>query len=664
MFDGSGYFKETAEWLADAIEATTDEYHERTPSEWAESVRYLPRQTTPQPGPFSFDATPYWREVVDNFDAASPVQFVAVQKGAQVAATVSVLENVIGYGIDYVRTSQILFFTADKELAELKVDLNIIPMIQHSDMGHLIQSNDEMRANKRGMTNKKIEWVGGGSLLPLGAVNANKQRSLSAPWLLRDEISAWPLSVGRDACPLKLTETRTNSYELTRKILDLSTPNITATDAISRRFKMGDQRYYEVPCKHCGEFQVLRFRGTSSDGVRQGLIWKTDPDGSVIEGSVRYACKHCSGEMINEDKLAMMQKGRWVPTAKPSQPNFRSYHLSALYAPYFARTWEAIARAWVEAWDDETNLPVDGDALQVFYNNDLGEPYELTTDKIKLHQVSPHKRREYHTGEIPQQHAIDFAGGPIEIITMSVDVHDNFLSVGIKAWAPSADRSGYACYSIDKFNLVGDCKTSDSEPWEALTKIIDDRTYRAGDRIYRIAMTMIDANYMPDTVYTFCSQWDAGVFPLRGRDKPIKAARLKEFDMLESSTGVRYAAVTVDLYKDRWAPILKRRWNGVDKMPRNYWSAPVDMPPKDLNELTVEHKVEKKDPQSGKVIGTAWHRPGNARNELWDHLVYNTAALEMIAYDICVSLGFDALIWPVFWDEISTGVYWELAPDA
>lgn len=659
MFDPSAYFRETGEWLAGKIEGTIDSYEPKTPSQWAEQVRVLPRATTPQPGPFSFDATPYWVEVLDCLDPESPVRTVAVQKGAQVAATVGILENAVGYYIDYVKHMPVLFFTADAELAQIRLDNNIVPMLQHSGLSHLIKSNDEMRAGKQGLTNRQISWAGGGYMLPLGAINANKQRSLSAPILLRDEVSGWPLTVGRDADPMKLTETRTNSFEASRKILDLSTPNITATDVISKRFKMGDQRYYHVPCKHCGEKQILKFRHIDEHGVRSGLVWEMDDPLTITPGSVRYVCRFCGGEMVNEDKVLIMKEGEWIPSAKPRDPTFRSYHLSALYAPYFARTWEAIARAWVDAWDDEANIPVDMEELQVFYNNDLGEPYELKTDKIKSHQVSPHRRSEYRLGEVPSSHAAKNAGGPVELLTMAVDVQGKFLSVKVMAWAPSGDHRGYAGYCVDYFRIDGDCENSDAQPWIDLADIIDNQTYRSGDREYRIALTMVDASYLTDTVYDFCAQWDTGVFPLRGRDKPTKGARFREFEIGENAKGTRYLLVTVDTYKDRWSASLKRTWSGVGHMPRNNWSAPIDLPDKALNELTVEHKREKRDPQSGKLLGTYWYRPGNARQELWDLLVYNTAGLELIALEVCEQhYGHDYLDWPDFWEAAAGGLYW------
>lgn len=664
MLTPNEYFYERANATAALLAATTDTRVDLLPSEWAEAKRYLPSQTTAKPGPFSWDGTPYLKEILDCLSQESPIHHVVLQKGAQVAATVGLLENAIGYYAEHVRTMPVLFFTADDGLAKLRMDTNVVPMFQHSGFDNIIQSNDTMRKGKQGLTNTKIEWAGGGYLIPLGAINEAKQRSLSAPILLRDEVSGWPLIVGRDGDPMKLTETRTNSYELVRKILDLSTPTLVGTDVISKRFKLGDQRYYQVPCIHCGEKQVLRFRGTDpATGLIYGLQWDTEPgeDGRIVAaGSVRYICQHCGRPMINEHKARIMGDGEWVPTAKPSQPDFRSYHLSALYAPPFARTWEAIARAWTEAWDDEENRPKDVEKLQVFYNNDLGEPFETRTNKIKSHQVSPHKRPDYRSGELPMRHAIERTGGPLEIVTMAVDVQEKWLAVKVMAWSPSFDKAGYAAYMVEYITIEGDCTSPDSEAWGKLADMIDNKVYIAGDRQFRFSMTMIDASYEADTVYTFCAQWETGVYPLRGRDKPLKGSRLKEFDMMENSTGVRYCSVTVDIYKDRWSNMLQRQWDGLSHLPRNAWSAPIDIPDKVLNHLTVEYKVAKKDPKSGKSLGTYWHRPNNARQELWDLLVYNTAALEMVAYDVCEQhAGIEALVWPEFWALAAEGMFWE-----
>ena len=48
-----------------------------------------------------------------------------------------------------------------------------------------------------------------------------------------------------------------------------------------------------------------------------------------------------------------------------------------------------------------------------------------------------------------------------------------------------------------------------------------------------------------------------------------------------------------------------------------------------------------------------WHRPGGARNELWDLLIYNNAALDMVAHDICRrQLDLEVVNWQGFYDLI------------
>lgn len=670
MYSASDYYAESAERVIELLSETTDEREFLAPSEWAERKRHIPQQHSPMPGPFSFDDAPYWREVVDCFDPYSPVHFVAVKKGAQVGATVSVLENIIAYGIDYVKTASMIFATVDDDVTKRRLTNFILPMLEHSGLAHLIQANDFSKGTKRsGATAKGLEWVGGGVLYPFGARSPGKMRSFPVPWLLRDEVSGWPQKVGSDGDPMKLTETRTNSFSATRKVLDLSTPLLAGNDTITQRFEKGDQRYWEVPCKHCGGFQRLYFRGNAKKGQGR-LIWETE-GGILVPDSVRYVCPHCGGEMINEDKVAFMGEGHWVPTAKPSRPDFRSYHLSAMYAPYYARSWQEIAQAWIDCWDDDRNAAKDLDELQVFYNNDLGEAYELKSNRVKPREVYAHRRDAYNLGEVPNNHAMAHAGGPIEAITMAVDVQHTWLAVLTIGWAPSADHSGYVPYVIDYEHVEGDCKTIEGEGWKKLTEIISTRQYESGGRLYDIARVGIDASELTDVVYEYCNDWGENVIPIRGRDLPIKGAQIKYFNRQMSEKGVEYLSVTVDLYKDRWSPTLRKEWSGQGEMPRGMFNAPSNIESKYLKELTVEYKREERDAATNKIIRQVWHRPGGSRNEMWDTLIYNTAIFESMVLEACEDiLGLEALVWPEFWaiagkdprKGATGGLCWEIAP--
>jgi phage terminase large subunit GpA-like protein len=149
----------------------------KTPSEWAESERYLPQAAAAMPGPFRFAVTPYWQEVVDCLSVTSPVREVAVMKGAQVGFTTAVLENFIGYSIAHVKTAAMMYVTSDDSLAKLASTSSIIPMLEESGLAHLIQSSDIGNSREDWQDSQKARVGWRRALLPNGAKSPNKFRS-------------------------------------------------------------------------------------------------------------------------------------------------------------------------------------------------------------------------------------------------------------------------------------------------------------------------------------------------------------------------------------------------------------------------------------------------------------------------------------------------------
>ena len=108
-----------AEWLREQIEGLTDTVERVLPSEYVEKHRYLPASVSPNnPGPMSFDLTPYAREILDCADINSPVREVTVLKGVQVAYTTAVLESIIMYLIGHIKTARTNDIQADCHLAK------------------------------------------------------------------------------------------------------------------------------------------------------------------------------------------------------------------------------------------------------------------------------------------------------------------------------------------------------------------------------------------------------------------------------------------------------------------------------------------------------------------------------------------------------------------
>jgi phage terminase large subunit GpA-like protein len=652
--------RERCEWLAQQFEAITTDVVESTPSEWAERVRYLPPSNTDQPGFYRFEVTPYLKEPADCLAVDSPVREIAIQKGVQVGATVGILENGIGYLIDEVRSAPGMMVTADAELANLRLSTNIVPMIQASGLEGRIRSSDEGNARKTGKTDKKIEWLGGGFLIPFGAQNANKLRSISIRYLFRDEIDAWPDIVGKDGDPIKLSGDRTAAYEESRKILDISTPLIKGQSKIEKAFKRGDQRHYFVRCLGCGHAQPLKWRRENPNtGEVTGIVWETDTEGNVVTGSVRYLCEACGHPHTNEDKTRLFDPANgaeWRPTASPIHPQIRSYHLSALYSPVGMQSWEMCVRKWLEAWDPVANRPRDMGALQVFYNNVLGEPFELRGEKLRFEQVSPHRRHAYKFGEIPNKWAAQHAGSPILVLTAAVDVHAENLAVAVFGWTKER-----RVFVINYWRFEGDTEQLDNPAtWGRLRELIEDTEYVADDgKRYRIALTLIDSGYRTDHVYRFCSEYLAGVAAVKGQSSTASAATAARlFNEFRPPLGERAFGVSVDNYKDRWGVALKRGWDGQGMQPSGHFNAPIDTTDEQLKELITERKVEKIDPRTKQRLGWEWHRPAGAKNELWDCLIYASAALDMLAWDYCIKVReLEQVSWPEFWDYCERGAF-------
>lgn len=635
-------------WLKNQFDQLTDELLVVEPSDWSESKRYLPPQVTPMPGFYSYDVAPYLREIIDNLSPFSPIREVDVMKGVQIGFTVGVIENYIGYLIDYIKNAPVMFLTADNELAQLRMETYVRPMIIHSGLEHLIKSADTKNTRKTGQTNKKTEWYGGGFIVPFGAKSANKLRSISIQCLLEDEIDGYPDTVGKDGDPCKLAEDRTAAYESSKKILRGSTPLIAQTSKILREYTKGDQRKYLVPCKHCNEKQELVFKGIDEkDGTIFGIDFSCDEDGYLIEDSVVYICKYCQGRMTNDDKAWMYREGgkycEWEPTARPQNPLRRSYYIPALYSPVGMETWTNLVRKWLECWDVDADRVKDVDKLQWFYNNVLGKPFEVRGQALKLERVVMHRRTVYHSGEIPNQLALKETGSKILFITCAVDVHKDHLDIQVIGWCKFG-----RFYSIEWFKAEGDCEDLTSAPWQKVSEIIY-KVYRADDgRLYKPIITLIDSQYNNDTVLEFCNDYANGVYPIRGTEFATKKAPINEFSEFISKTGTKGFNITTTFYKDRLSAAFRREWNGVDLQPNWYPNFPQEYPEVFFKELTIENKKEITDKTTGQSKGFRWV----GRNaHAWDTTVYCTAGHDIVAFYTCQEkFGLNSIDRPAFWE--------------
>jgi phage terminase large subunit GpA-like protein len=107
---------------------------------------------------------------------------------------------------------------------------------------------------------------------------------------------------------------------------------------------VSDQRWFWVPCPHCGTEQKLEFGGKDT---KHGIKWDGgDPS------TAHYVCIACQCVIEEHDKLRMLKNGRWIAENPSSKtPGFR---LSALYSPFF--TWARLVERWIRDHKDPLKL--------------------------------------------------------------------------------------------------------------------------------------------------------------------------------------------------------------------------------------------------------------------------------------------------------------------
>ncbi len=636
-----------SDYLIERFEGLTDEMVSVTPSQWAEANRYLPPSVTPMPGYYRYEIAPYLREIADCMGLDSPVREVAVMKGVQIGVTVGCIENSFGYYIEHGKNVPVLLLTATSDLAKIRMEQYITPMLQHSGLMHLIRSNDESTNRKQGKTEKKIEWFGGGFGLFLGVQNPAMLRSFSSQVVFCDEVDGWPRTLGQDGDPLGLARSRANSFEESRKILFISSPTETDDSLIYPEYLDGDQRKYFVCCRKCGFAQELRWHVERKDGRKAGMQWEMR-DGRLEPGTVRWHCAECLHPHLNDDKIQLLSEAcgaHWVPTVTSKHPWKRSYHIPAMLSPVGMQSWEACVNVYLAGWDYANARMKDPAKYQVYQNNILGLPYKEHGSRIRFEQASAHRREVYRRGEIPNEWAKQVCGSPVLLLTCAVDVNGDNLAVAVFGWCRELRP-----ILIDYFRFEGTPDRSDDpKTWGALAELIEQREYVADDgKAYRIALTVIDSSYNTDVVTQFTNDYEAGVFAIRGRQQPVNGS-FHEFSEFLSKSGTLSFFITVDLYKDRWAAALRKHWHGDGEQPYIFFNAPANLLDKELKELTVEYKVIVTDEKTGKPKGHLWKRPPKSDNELWDLLMYANGAHDMLAKEYCDSLLLDRVDFELFW---------------
>ena len=569
----------------------------QTVSEWADEYRFLSSVSSSEPGRWNTERTPYLKEIMDSLSPNNPCEKVVFMKGAQVGGT-ECGNNWMGFCICNA-PGPMLIVNPTTETAKRTSRMRIDPAIEHCPA--LRDRIKSPRSRDSGNTMLMKEFPGG-ILILTGANSPVGLRSLPVRYLFLDEVDGFPDEAGTEGDPVDLAVQRTATFN-NRKIFVVSTPTIKDASRIEQAFLEGDQRYYYVPCPHCGHYQVLRWRN---------VIF--DPKNFT---EAVYKCEECEEIWHDYQKEQILKKGRWIATNPDANAGVISFHLSSLYSPHGWTSWTNIAREFLDSKDDPSRL-------QVWTNTKLAETWEDMAGS-QIDPTSLMARREKWGPELPPK---------VVLLTCGVDVQDNRLELEIVGWG-----RGEESWSIDYQVLYGDPSTP--ELWAQLDEVLS-RKYSHSKDVpdLHVAATCIDSGgHYTDYVINYCfARRLNGVWAIKGvggTGKPIWPATASK----SHTTKKPVYLIGVNDAKD----ILMRRLHLEDNSGPGVWHFPLDRESEWFEQITNE--VASKKLSKGRLIREWVPRKNGVRTEGLDCRVYAYAALRGLVrnYHLNLDLGADKL---------------------
>ena len=611
-----------------------------TPSQWAEENRILTPDETQFPGPFSFQNSPYCREILDCVDVNSPIKRVAVMKGAQIGFSKSVIENAIGYIIANAPGPSMLL-TGHSDLSAEAMD-KVDKMIDRSGLRPLIRPNtNRVKSQKTGDTNKIKEFPGGH--LIMGSANHKTLRQRDVRYMFVDDFEAMKSKTKESGATTDMVEQRLAAYFAKMKLFYISTPELKTGSNIEQQFLKGDQRRYYVPCPLCGEMITIDWNYEDEEGNVSGIVWKLDENEKVIKGSVGCVCPKCSGFFDDSDKPEMLNNGEWRPTAEPVDPEYRSYHISSLYSVAGTYTWEYYVRKYLEA------NPPNGERKeakhQTFVNLVLGETFEPDKKEPKANQLQKNIR-DYSPGTVPDELSQKDGNGRIVFLTCAADFNgkeeDARVDYEIVAWSENGSSYSVDHGSIGTFiNLEYRKKhkvdrehwtyrhNDQKSVWPELERILLSDYKCESGRTMKVFYSAVDCGHFTTFVHEFIEKSNANVIGVRGH-APHKFTSIDSnlLPFFRSKEYNKQMICRVNTYKDRLADAMTLTFD--DSFEESQHSEFMNFPtPTDgkytYNGYFAHFEGEaRRVTTKGESVAVRWEKVNSAaQNHFWDCRVYN-----------------------------------------
>lgn len=563
-----------------------------TLSEWAELYLYNPPSNS-NSGKFSVHRAPYQIEVMDALTPGNGIKEVVFMSGSQTGKTTIAI---CWQGFTFhINPQNFISYQPTEALAKIYAGSKVNPTIECTPvLNEIFQKGN----GKNNLTSK--EYKGGCSSEYKGAASATSFRMMSAPNIHADEIDSWESDLDGEGDPLKLLKARVSTFENTYKIFYSSTPTIQDFSSIEKKFKEGDQRYYHVPCPHCGVYQTLKFHQVKF--LREEA--NKNSKGKVIKDSIYYECEICKEAITEDNKTYMLANGKWIAENPNAPSEIRSYHCSSLYSPLGWCSWFTMVSEFVDALDD----PI---AMKTFKNTRLAETYYEKSEQPSHYKLK-NRAEDYNLYEVNEKAVVLFAG---------VDTQPDRLCIYVIAVGEEGET-----WSVAYEELTG----SPEEPkvWEDLERIVKRPfKHKSGVDLFIKSCAIDTGGANTTAVYSFVRKNQDKYFAIKGASHDI-SVYIKESNRVDydKKTGgkivdplILYLVNTHLIKKYIYLNLNMMLTSGKEEGPKViHFSKEL---PDNFYEMLVAEKLVRKVVNG--IYVEQWRKPKDStRNEVLDCLVY------------------------------------------
>ena len=346
-------------------------------------------------------------------------------------------------------------------------------------------------------------------------------------------------------------------------------------------WQAGTRYHWAVPCPHCSEYFIPRFRDLKWEKPKDEQGKELPSNAMLAAETAHMVCEFCADPITFDDLEGMNARGVFVApgqavmndgTVNGPEPHAwtLSYWVSGLCSPFVP--WGQRAAEYVEAARQGKI-----DDIQAVVNG-MGELFSPGDGDAPEWQELRKLSQDYSTNEIPDW---------VRILTLTVDVQKDRLYYVIRGWGEGASSA-----LIVASEILGD--TAEIDVWHKLRVVLTD--------LYDgmpIKLALIDSGYRPGKkfqvpdhmVYRFCRSFPKLAFATKGASnpmrKPILANKIDiKIDGKAFKKGLDLRTLDTAFFK-RWLH-QKFRWPA-DEV--GFWALPDDVNDDYLQQLVSEAEV-------------------------------------------------------------------------